>query len=111
MSSLVDSNCGSKLFRWFNFWLDLSNCEGVVQKALEGFESHGPPDVVLMKKKFKKLKDIFRIWSKDNISKEQTEIEKLKCEKQDLDVIMEVRDLSEEELWVWLECSKRIEAI
>ncbi|XP_022040105.1 uncharacterized protein LOC110942638 [Helianthus annuus] len=98
----------SEPFRWFNSWLEIDGCIDVVKDAVSGVEFVGPPDMILSKKLMlirDKLKEWKNVWSK----KQGEEVDTMRAEKEKLEDIMECRDLEEEEMWVWSECSRRVE--
>ncbi|PWA67185.1 RNA-directed DNA polymerase, eukaryota [Artemisia annua] len=62
--SLVDTNFGPKPFRWFDSWLERTDCIQVINSVLVGVRFRGPADVVLGLK-LKTLRNKLKIWSKN----------------------------------------------
>ncbi|XP_076928605.1 uncharacterized protein LOC143592607 [Bidens hawaiensis] len=108
--SLVDTTYGAKPFLWFDSWLDRAGCEELVTNVMKGCDFLGPPDVALVRK-LQELINRLRGWIKKCRIKEDEDLARLKNEKEDYEIVMEDRDLEEEEVWIWSECRKSIEEI
>lgn len=108
--SLLELNFGPKPFWFFNSWLEIPECEKVVNKALGTFVFKGPPDVKLMRK-FKWIRKHLKEWRDEMVSKEGEEVELCKKELQELDGIMENYELTEEQEWTRMENKKKLNEI
>ncbi|KAJ0511640.1 putative Endonuclease/exonuclease/phosphatase superfamily [Helianthus annuus] len=102
----VSKSFGSKPFRFFNSWLERPNFVVLVKEALKGFKGVGDPNVVLMNK-FKVLKRVIMDWVSKTRVKEMEELNTVKKEIEHLEEVLEVRDLGEDEHWIWEEAKKR----
>ncbi|PWA48762.1 RNA-directed DNA polymerase, eukaryota, Reverse transcriptase zinc-binding domain protein [Artemisia annua] len=106
--TVSDSNYGAKPFKWFNSWLDREGCEDIVRDAWNNVSFEGPADIVIFKK-FVAVKLALMSWWKSFSKKEGAELEFLKNDIRRLELIMETRDLEEDELWVWEESKKELD--
>ncbi|XP_035838318.1 uncharacterized protein LOC118485908 [Helianthus annuus] len=78
-----------------------------VSKTLEEFEGFGAPDVRLMSK-FRKLRQAINT-SKDEVKMVENEDEVInRNEIEELEQILDDRNLSKEENWIWVESKKRL---
>ncbi|XP_076922863.1 uncharacterized protein LOC143584777 [Bidens hawaiensis] len=100
-------NFGPKPFRFFNSWLSRADLHEVVNKALSGFDEIRPPDVLLLHK-FKRIKVQIIEWHKKWSAEDHAEELNLKAELFDLDEYIDERDLTEAEMWVYVEAKKRL---
>ena len=94
--TINDANYGPKPFRWFNSWLNRDDCEKLIVEALDGYEAHGKPDEIL-NAKFRHLRNTLKEWWMDITRKEGEEMGRLKEEIENLELILEDRNLEEEE--------------
>ncbi|PWA61274.1 RNA-directed DNA polymerase, eukaryota [Artemisia annua] len=108
--SLVDTNFGPKPFRWFDSWLDRQGCVDIVNSVFGEWVSVGPYDMNLTNK-LKAFRERLKTWFKECKRKDIEDEQRLKQEKEDLEVIMEHQDLEESDLWVWSECVKCLQEI
>ena len=106
--SVSDCNYGAKPFKWFNSWLDREGCEQVVIAALESSCGIGPADVMLHKKLIA-VRNAIKDWWKRVGKKEEEDLCMIKDEIASLEKCLEVRELEEEEIWVWEESKKEVE--
>ncbi|XP_076890698.1 uncharacterized protein LOC143541889 [Bidens hawaiensis] len=88
--------------------LERDGCEQVVIGALQGSYGNGPADVMLHRK-LGAVRSGLREWWKKVSNKEGEHLELIKKDIQDLERLMETRDLEEEEVWVWEEGKKEME--
>ncbi|MFS7958360.1 putative RNA-directed DNA polymerase [Helianthus anomalus] len=102
-----DLNFGPKPFRFFSSWLDRPDFDKVVISALTEVSFNGPPDVILIQK-LRYLRKKIKLWRDEIRRKEGEEEEKARNELEELEAIMEERDLSDEEEWIRLECKKNL---
>ncbi|KAF5784203.1 putative RNA-directed DNA polymerase [Helianthus annuus] len=106
--SSVNNNYGAKPFRVFDSWIGMDGFEEVVVGALKGCEVvSGPPDTVLMRK-LGILRQRLKKWRDDMLSKNSEEVNTALSDLEHLELVMESRDLSEEEEWIMLECKKKL---
>ncbi|KAJ0575090.1 putative RNA-directed DNA polymerase [Helianthus annuus] len=108
--TLVEVNFGYKPFRWFNSWLEREGCREVVLKALNACKVKGRPDWVFSNK-LKCVREAVKLWWAEEMKKEGCAMDIYKKDLQNLELIMEDRELEEEEVWVWEECKKGIEQV
>ncbi|XP_021979284.1 uncharacterized protein LOC110875395 [Helianthus annuus] len=108
--SVFDSNFGPKPFRMFDSWLDRPGCVNVVTSVFDSWINIGAADSNLLNK-LKKLRGCLRDWFKTYSAKEHEDKARLRKEKEELEVQMELKDLDEADLWIWSECKKAIEDI
>ena len=108
--SLIDKNFGPKPFRWFNSWLDRPGCEEVILSGLLGWSNSGPADLNLIRK-LGSLRCKLKAWINDLRIKENEDVKRLNLEKEDMERLMEHKELDEAELWVWVECKKSLQEI
>ncbi|KAM0014710.1 putative Endonuclease/exonuclease/phosphatase superfamily [Helianthus debilis subsp. tardiflorus] len=106
--SINSLNFGPKPFRFFSSWLDRPDFGKVVEEALSEFSFSGPPDLRLLNK-FRILREKIKTWRDELRSKEGEEVTKVREELDELDIIMEDRDLTDEEEWIRLESKRRIQ--
>ncbi|KAJ0878041.1 putative Endonuclease/exonuclease/phosphatase superfamily [Helianthus annuus] len=100
-------NFGAKPFRVFNSWLKKEGYKEAVEKSLEGLNISGPPDSVLIQK-FAAIRKGIKVW-RDEMKKKEGEISNRSMEEmEDLEKCMEVRNLTEEEEWSFLENKKML---
>ncbi|PWA89211.1 RNA-directed DNA polymerase, eukaryota, Nucleotide-binding alpha-beta plait domain protein [Artemisia annua] len=100
MLKSVSCNFGPKPSRFFNSWMERKYFEGIIRKVCEEFNFDGCPDVALMKK-FKALRQAITRWKEDLKTKEMEEENVLQDDIELLEKVLEERDLSEEEQWIW----------
>ncbi|PWA70607.1 RNA-directed DNA polymerase, eukaryota [Artemisia annua] len=101
----VSKNFGPKPFRIFNSWLSKAGFEEAVCSAARINDVEAPPDVILTKK-FGQNRDSIRRWKVDMLKHESLEEEAARADIERLEVDMEVRGLSEEEEWIYVESKK-----
>ncbi|KAJ0694981.1 putative RNA-directed DNA polymerase [Helianthus annuus] len=100
-------NFGAKPFRVFNSWLKKEGYKEAVEKSLEGLNISGPPDSVLIQK-FAAIRKGIKVW-RDEMKKKEGEISNRSMEEmEDLEKCIEVRNLTEEEEWSFLENKKML---
>ncbi|XP_076883751.1 uncharacterized protein LOC143532638 [Bidens hawaiensis] len=102
----VSSNFGARPFQIFDSWFGKPGFEEEVVKALRGDPvQDGPPDVVLMRK-LVALRVKLKAWRDDMLkrSSEETALALLDLEK--IEVVMDERELTEEEEWILSERKK-----
>ncbi|XP_021979365.1 uncharacterized protein LOC110875476 [Helianthus annuus] len=88
-----DRNYGPKPFKFFNSWLHRKDFDDVVSKACLDYNGRGDPD-------------------KDSVNKEEeVEYASLSKEVNDLDEIVEERDLVEAEQWIYWEAKVRLKEL
>ncbi|KAK1424876.1 hypothetical protein QVD17_20217 [Tagetes erecta] len=90
-------------FRFFNSWLDRPDCDNVIKNACDSFFFSGPPDVYLIEK-LKHIKSALKLWLKDIKIKEEEIYKTFTADIENIENILETRDLLEEELWTYEEC-------
>ncbi|XP_021991179.1 uncharacterized protein LOC110887930 [Helianthus annuus] len=101
-------NFGPRPFRFFSSWLERNDFQKVVDDTLAKFRFSGPPDKRLIAK-FKALRDKIRAW-RDNLRfREGEEEARAKEELEELDLILEDRELTNEEEWIRLECKRKLQ--
>ncbi|XP_022040757.1 uncharacterized protein LOC110943314 [Helianthus annuus] len=105
-----ESNFGPKPFRVFNSWFGRPGFDSTVREAARSFVGSGPADLCLLKK-FKWIRSHVKVWRDDMIKKEG-ELEAIAREEiEELEKLLEVRDLAEEEEWALSENLLRIKEI
>uniref|UniRef100_A0A251UDF3 Putative RNA-directed DNA polymerase, eukaryota, Reverse transcriptase zinc-binding domain protein n=1 Tax=Helianthus annuus TaxID=4232 RepID=A0A251UDF3_HELAN len=98
-------NFGAKPFRVFNSWLEKDGYKEAVEKSLEDFFFNGPPDLVL-NQKLAFIRKGVKLW-RDGLRKKEGEASSRALEElEDLESKMEVREISEEEEWAYMENKK-----
>ncbi|KAJ0667015.1 putative RNA-directed DNA polymerase [Helianthus annuus] len=104
-------NYGARPFRFFNSWLGKEGFKEVVEEACLSFSvPECNPDVKLIKKlgyvrsKIKEWRDVMR-------SKEEESLNMAKQELEELESILQIRDLEEDESWALAENKRIIEEI
>ncbi|MFS7913005.1 putative RNA-directed DNA polymerase [Helianthus anomalus] len=105
-----ESNFGPKPFRIFNSWIGREGFEKTVREAALSFVSDGPADLSLLKK-FEFLRARIKVWRNEMIKKEGEKESLARSEIEELEVILEERELDEEEEWVLSENAKLIKEI
>ncbi|XP_021996006.1 uncharacterized protein LOC110893196 [Helianthus annuus] len=101
------TNFGLCPFRVFNSWFGKQGFEEVVSKAASEFLTlEALPDVRFIKK-LQFIRDQLKVWKKDIARKEREEVETAMEENEVLETLLDSRDFSEEEEWVFSE-NKRI---
>ncbi|XP_021971599.1 uncharacterized protein LOC110866761 [Helianthus annuus] len=110
LCSVNNLNFGPKPFRFFSSWLERDDFHKVVEGALAEFQFSGPPNKRIHLK-FKFLRDKLRLWRDDLRVKEGEEEVRAKEELEELDLLVEDRDLSDEEEWIRLECKRKLQFI
>ncbi|KAJ0734229.1 putative endonuclease/exonuclease/phosphatase [Helianthus annuus] len=103
-------NYGPKPFRFFNSWLDRSGFDEVIKEAVKSFREFGAYDVSLLRK-FKHIRNCILEWKKEKITLEQDEFRSILVDLEELDKVVENRDLLEEEQWVFYEGKMRIKEL
>ncbi|XP_022033095.1 uncharacterized protein LOC110934221 [Helianthus annuus] len=86
--SPIETNFGSKPFRWFDSWFERQGCEDLVISVLRENIVQGPSDVGLSMK-LKCLRDRLKIWHKSWKSKEMEDEVRLRSENEELETLME----------------------
>ncbi|KAJ0877963.1 putative RNA-directed DNA polymerase [Helianthus annuus] len=102
-----DKNFGPKPFRVFDFWFDKEGFKEAVEQAVSSFCPIGVPDLSLTAK-FSHLRKALKVWRDDYLKKEGEEFDSALEELETLESIMEIRELNEEEQWVFAENKKVI---
>ncbi|MFS7991078.1 putative RNA-directed DNA polymerase [Helianthus anomalus] len=106
-----ESNFGPKPFRVFNSWIGREGFDSTVREAAQSFVGPGPADLYLLKK-FEWIRSRVKEW-RDVMIKKEGELEaNARIEIEELEKLMEVRDLEEEEEWALAEnlaCIKEVE--
>ncbi|XP_035845355.1 uncharacterized protein LOC118491582 [Helianthus annuus] len=102
-----DLSFGPKPFWVFNSCLGRDGFEDVVVEAASAFVGSGNPDVVFSNK-LRFIKNRIKAWRDKMRVKENEEIALARDELEDLELIMEIRDLSEDEEWALSEIKKVI---
>ncbi|KAF5775443.1 putative RNA-directed DNA polymerase [Helianthus annuus] len=102
-----DKNFGPKPFRVFDIWLDKEGFKEAVEQAVSSFCPTGAPDLSLTAK-FAHLRKALKVWRDDYLKKEGEEFDSALEELETLESIMEIRELNEEEQWVFAENKKVI---
>ncbi|XP_022031161.1 uncharacterized protein LOC110932111 [Helianthus annuus] len=96
-------NFGAKPFRVYNSWMGMSGFREVVEMAANlQDDGNYQPDIKLMRK-FHKIRDAIKEWRLEVSKKEEEAVLKAKEELEDLEKIMEERDLSDVEEWELVE--------
>nr|XP_043620102.1 uncharacterized protein LOC122591944 [Erigeron canadensis] len=108
--SVKDINFGPKPFRIFSSWLEKEGFEEFVKEAKESFNFHGLPDVKLMLL-FRHIRSHVKRWRDKTLEKEGEELGNCVLKLEELDAMLENKELSEEEEWTRIECKKRINEI
>ena len=103
----VSRNFRPKPFRFFNSWLGREEFADMVRKSIEAGVFMGNPDTKLMMK-FKWLRYNISSWASECKVKEKEEKSMLDHELRELDEAMEIREISEEELWTLEETKRRL---
>ncbi|XP_021971377.1 uncharacterized protein LOC110866539 [Helianthus annuus] len=102
----VSVNFGPRPFRIFDSWFDIPRFEEVVVKALKkDLWCHRPPDVNLMRKLCDLRVDL-KDWRDDMLKKSSEEVTLALTDLDNIQSVMEERDLTEEEEWILLESKK-----
>ncbi|MFS8003872.1 putative reverse transcriptase domain, fatty acid desaturase domain, acyl-CoA desaturase [Helianthus anomalus] len=105
-----DNNYGPKPFRVFDSWIGRSGFEEVVRNAASSFVFEGPADLYLLKK-FEHIRSNVKKW-RDLMLKKEGELEsKARQEMEDLELVMESGELTEEEEWILTENLKLIKEV
>ncbi|XP_022001105.1 uncharacterized protein LOC110898605 [Helianthus annuus] len=99
-------NFGPKPFRFFNSWLQREGLSVLVEKVCSEDFGNVSAQIGLMRK-LRCLKSSIIEWKKRWSSNEAEEEYNLKAEVRDLDEIVDDRDLTEAELWVFDEAKNR----
>ncbi|XP_022042250.1 uncharacterized protein LOC110944915 [Helianthus annuus] len=106
---VVDSkNFGAIPFRFFNSWFEKEGLVNVVENAVESFENVGCRPDVKLTNKFKHIRDKIKEWRKVTGPREKEDFNRNKEEMDRIDMYGEIRDLTEEEVWIKAECFKNI---
>ncbi|XP_022004046.1 uncharacterized protein LOC110901533 [Helianthus annuus] len=101
-------NFGPRPFRNFNSWFGKNVFDEVVTKAVSEFNSvEISPDLVFIKK-LSFIRDRLREWKEIMTGKEGEEVATAKEDNEKLEEILESRDFSEEEHWIFDENKKII---
>ncbi|XP_035845293.1 uncharacterized protein LOC118491546 [Helianthus annuus] len=98
-------NFGAKPFRVFNSWLEKEGYKEAVEKSLEGFDFVGPSDSSLIQKMATIRKGI-KSWRIEMKKKEGEAVNRALEEMEEMESLLESRDLSKEEEWTFLENKK-----
>ncbi|KAK9064922.1 hypothetical protein SSX86_016305 [Deinandra increscens subsp. villosa] len=102
-NSCFDTVCA----RDFNDFLDEA---GLREYGLKSWTNQGPADLNLIRK-LKALRGKISRWITECRSKENDFEQSCKKDKEDMEWLMERKDLEETELWVWSECCKNLQEI
>ncbi|KAI3775666.1 hypothetical protein L1987_45415 [Smallanthus sonchifolius] len=103
-------NYGAKPFRFYNSWLLRPDLEDIVARTVSEFRGCGAPDIVLMNK-FKMLRQEIVKWRKNKGIEEAEEEANLHQELIELDAMVEDRDLTDAEQWMFVEAKKRLKEL
>ncbi|XP_021996297.1 uncharacterized protein LOC110893498 [Helianthus annuus] len=103
----VSRTFGLKPFRFFNSWLGREDFSVLVKEAMVNGVFEGAPDTLIMLK-FKRLRSLISVWAIYCMEKECGERRILEEELGQLDVILEERQLTEEEVWSLEEIKRRL---
>ncbi|XP_021980119.1 uncharacterized protein LOC110876248 [Helianthus annuus] len=87
-------NFGVKPFQFFDSWLQREGFEEVVLGGLQDCMGRGPPDIVMLSK-LKRLKMVISKWAQQMVAGEKEEEAGLRAEVENLDSILDDRDLNE----------------
>ncbi|KAI3741088.1 hypothetical protein L1987_58755 [Smallanthus sonchifolius] len=99
-------NFGARPFRIFDSWFDKPGFEEEVAKALKKESVYeGPPDVALMRK-LCDLRVILKTWRDDMLKRNSEEVALAMTDLENIQTVMEERDLTEEEEWIMSENKK-----
>ncbi|PWA39255.1 reverse transcriptase domain, Reverse transcriptase zinc-binding domain protein [Artemisia annua] len=101
---VVSRNFGAKPFKFFNSWLQRDGFDEVIKDTLDSVDVDGDPDVKLLRK-FKMLRTRIKEWKYMSMRRELEETDLLHTEINELERILEERDLSEEECWTLQEAN------
>nr|XP_043636129.1 uncharacterized protein LOC122607256 [Erigeron canadensis] len=102
-----DTNYGPKPFRFLSSWLDREEFKEIVHKVVDSLSYFGYADVKLMML-FKHLRLEIVKWRNDMNDKEGEEKKRCRLELEELDALMEERNLEEEEEWIRTECKRKL---
>ena len=91
---MFDTNFGPKPFRWIDSLIDRLGCEDVVNYVLIGWCNDGPADLNLLRK-LRNIRDKLKWWINECRVKENENEKSLKQEKEDMEWLMEQKDLDE----------------
>ncbi|KAF5795822.1 putative RNA-directed DNA polymerase [Helianthus annuus] len=101
-------NFGPRPFRIFNSWLEKEGFSEVVENACRDFSEPSPsPDISLIKK-LGFIRGRIREWRDKMIRKEGESRRLAESELEELEALLEVRELTEEEEWVMSENKKAL---
>ncbi|XP_022030734.1 uncharacterized protein LOC110931656 [Helianthus annuus] len=96
-------NFSPRPLRFFNSWISKSGFDDVVTKAISEFDLIDVnPDITLIRK-LSFIRDRLRAWKDDLNRKEGEELEAAKNELETLEAILDHRDFTEEEEWMFYE--------
>nr|XP_043616235.1 uncharacterized protein LOC122588172 [Erigeron canadensis] len=98
---------GPKPFRVYNSWLDRNDYVEVVSKAWNEAVVFGAADTRIMLR-LKHVREQLKVWRDEFRNKEDEERTMCKAELEEMDAIMEEKDLNGEERWIRSECYRRI---
>ncbi|KAK1414637.1 hypothetical protein QVD17_30386 [Tagetes erecta] len=90
-------------FCFFNSWLDRYDYDSIIKQACSSFTFAGPPDLYLIEK-LRHIKSVSKLWINDIKVKEENTFNSRSLDIQNLDIILETRELLEEEQWTYKEC-------
>ncbi|KAJ0454037.1 putative RNA-directed DNA polymerase [Helianthus annuus] len=99
-------NFGPRPFRIFDSWFDKSGFSEVVSKVLKKDEGwSGPPDSCLMRK-LCVLRAELKVWRDNMLKSASEEVLVALSDLENVQSVMEVRDLTEDEEWTFMECKR-----
>ncbi|XP_021985624.1 uncharacterized protein LOC110881777 [Helianthus annuus] len=99
-------NYGARTFRIFNSWFGKEGFEEAVIEACNSFVYHGgPPDVQFIRK-LGQIRNKLKSWRNVMIKKEGEVVSGAKEKLEEMEALLERRDLTEEEEWIFSENKK-----
>ncbi|XP_021995785.1 uncharacterized protein LOC110892964 [Helianthus annuus] len=107
---VVYRNYGAKPFRFFNSWLQREDFDELVNSSLMSFSREGRYDLVMLNK-FRLLRKAIVKWRDSKTEKEKEEEENVRQDIIELDGIIEDRELTAAEQWVYVEAKKKLKEL
>ncbi|XP_021989721.1 uncharacterized protein LOC110886249 [Helianthus annuus] len=104
---VCSKNFGPKPFWFFNSWLDKPDFQNLVTTSIMDFSGEGVPDLNFIHK-LRELRSKIVEWRQKQKALDSEEEDCLKKEITDLELAMEVRELLDEEVWVFEEAKKKL---
>ncbi|KAJ0582905.1 putative RNA-directed DNA polymerase [Helianthus annuus] len=102
----AEVNFGARPFRVFDSWFDKPGFKEAVSNGLsKDFGQFGPADSRLMRKLCYLRADL-KVWRDEMLKKSSEEVNAAMSDLENIQTVMEVRDLTEEEEWILLESKK-----